>query len=147
MEDLNIKKEWLVVLTHWLHRPDQHVSLYFAVTLIHCKPAINWELVHFFIPHVINHHLERRVVHDHAFSCTTAKIVFVCRTVHTLSRNHPAEEPLLLCPMVIFLSLPRFGASIVNLSSDPRSKLSLSLSSRLSPFVRNKESQNRDQSH
>ena len=81
--------------------------------------------------------------------CTSVKTMYVpilCRAVHTLSRNHPAEEPLLLCPMVIFLSLPRFGASIVNLSSDPRSKLSLSLSSRLSPFMRSKVSQNRDQS-
>lgn len=56
------------------------------------------------------------------------------QVVHALSRNHPADEPLLLCPMVIFLSFPRFGDSIVNLSSEPRSKLSLSLSSRLSPF-------------
>lgn len=51
----------------------------------------------------------------------------------TLSRNQPADEPLLLWPMVIFFSLPRLGASMVNLSSVPRSKLSLSLSSRLSP--------------
>ena len=64
-----------------------------------------------------------------------------------LSRNHPADEPLLLWPMVIFFSLPRFGASIVNLSSDPRSKLSLSLSSRLSPFIINKAFWNGSQTH
>ena len=51
----------------------------------------------------------------------------------TFSANHPAEEPLLLWPMVIFLTLPKFGASMVNLSSVPFSKLFLSLSSRLSP--------------
>lgn len=68
---------------------------------------------------------------------TTAETFFLCcvQTGHALSKNHPAEEPLLLWPMVIFFSLPRFGASIVNLSSEPRSKLSLSLSSRLSPFM------------
>ncbi len=53
----------------------------------------------------------------------------------TLSANHPAEEPLLLWPMVIFLTLPKFGASMVNLSSVPFSKLFLSLSSRLSPSI------------
>lgn len=69
---------------------------------------------------------------------TSVKMLLAWHIVHALSRNHPADEPLLLWPMVIFLSLPRFGASIVNLSSDPRSKLSLSLSSRLSPFMRNR---------
>lgn len=53
----------------------------------------------------------------------------------TLSTNHPAEEPLLLWPMVIFLILPKLGASKVNLSSVPFSKLFLSLSSRLSPEI------------
>lgn len=67
------------------------------------------------------------------------------QVVQTLSRNHPADEPLLLWPMVIFLSLPRLGASIVNLSSEPRSKLSLSLSSRLSPFMINTEFKNENQ--
>jgi len=38
-------------------------------------------------------------------------------------------------PMVIFLSIPRLGESIVNLSSVPRSKLSLSLFKRLSPSM------------
>lgn len=60
-------------------------------------------------------------------------IVQECVAARTLSRNQPAEEPLLLWPMVIFFILPRLGDSIVNLSSDPRSKLSLSLSNRLSP--------------
>lgn len=76
----------------------------------------------------------RRHHHESLPSCVT-----LCPHVYTLSRNHPAEEPLLLCPMVIFLSLPRLGHSIVNLSSEPRSKLSLSLSSRLSPCVREKD--------
>lgn len=53
---------------------------------------------------------------------------------YTLSTNHPAEEPLLLWPMVIFLIFPKFGASIVNLSSVPLSKLFLSLSNLLSPL-------------
>lgn len=56
----------------------------------------------------------------------------------TFSTNQPAEEPLLLWPMVIFLTWPRLGASMVNLSSVPLSKLFLSLSSRLSPLKKDK---------
>lgn len=54
-------------------------------------------------------------------------------SILTLSTNHPAEEPLLLWPMVTFLTFPKFGASMVNLSSAPFSKLFLLLSRCLSP--------------
>lgn len=51
----------------------------------------------------------------------------------TLDRNQPADPPLLLWPMLIFISCPRSGASRVNLSSAPFSKLFFSLSSLRSP--------------
>lgn len=51
----------------------------------------------------------------------------------TLDRNQPADPPLLLWPTLIFISCPRSGASSVNLSSAPFSKLFFSLSSLRSP--------------
>lgn len=121
------------VLTHRLHGADQHISLYLAVIFIHGKPAIHRELVDFFVPHVIDHHLERHTTQGHE-QFTLYGAWKDCMAARALSRNQPAEEPRLLWPMVIFFSLPRFGDSMVNLSSEPRSKLSLSLSSRLSPW-------------
>lgn len=50
-----------------------------------------------------------------------------------MDRNQPADAPLLLCPTLIFISCPRSGASSVNLSSAPFSKLSFSFSSLRSP--------------
>lgn len=51
----------------------------------------------------------------------------------TLDRNQPADPPLLLWPTLIFISCPRSGASSVNLSSAPFSKLFFSFSSLRSP--------------
>jgi len=67
-----------VYLTHWLHRSNQHVSLYFAIAFIHGKPTINWELIDFFIPHVINHYLERHIMHHYLNACGQARTMDVC---------------------------------------------------------------------
>lgn len=50
-------KKYAFFLTHRLHGSNQYISLYFAIIFIHGKPAINRELIHFFIPHIIYHHL------------------------------------------------------------------------------------------
>ena len=57
----------------------------------------------------------------------------------TLSKNQPADDPLLLCPMVTLRIFPKLGASMVNLSSVPFSKLFLSLSKHLSPATHVKQ--------